>query len=90
MNVPVGPTTKVSWGASASAIVAAVIVYLTGTQSAQETTALELAVGGFALIAFAHGFRYLQSLVGLKIEPEAPPIPVSAQSEVKQGTETAV
>lgn len=67
MNVPVGPTSKVGWGAAATAFLAAVLTYLTGDHSAKEVTALELGIGGGVFLLVTHGFRYVQSIIGLKL-----------------------
>lgn len=80
MNVPVGSTTKVGWGAAAVAFGASVLTYLTGDHTAQETTSVELAGGSLLLLGITHGFRYLQALVGLKL-PGSPDEPVVGGKE---------
>lgn len=76
--IPVGSTSKVGWGAAFTAFVAALVTYLTGDQTAQETTSVELAGGGLLLLAITHGFRYLQAIFGIKAAPEPPVVLPSA------------
>jgi hypothetical protein len=60
-NVSIGSTSVAGWTTSFTAFISAGIIYLTGAQTAQEVTAVEVAGMGLLTLVITQVFRYLQA-----------------------------
>lgn len=60
-SVPVGPTTVGGVGLAGMALGSAIVMYLTGDQTAQQVTSIEVAAGGLLSALVVLGGRYAQA-----------------------------
>lgn len=83
-SVPVGPTTYGGVGLAAVALGSALVMYLTGDQTAQQVTSIEVAAGGLLSAIVVMGGRYIQAHKKIGVLDTILPPAEAVLGEIKQ------